>query len=124
MLAMRNFTLSSLELDAIYRYYARTMANVNLSAGGDESLEEMIFPNGTLNNDFMRYSADVNGSAGPGMRQATTYPVPYRVVGTILHAMIFVIGFFGNVMICVVVRKTKALHTPTYCYLVRMSTVL
>lgn len=46
-------------------------------------------------------------------------PVEFRIVATVIHVIIFVVGFFGNIAVVIVVRKTKSMHTPTYCYLVR-----
>ncbi|XP_055332991.1 thyrotropin-releasing hormone receptor-like [Paramacrobiotus metropolitanus] len=49
------------------------------------------------------------------------FPLDYRIVATTVHAIIFIIGVFGNIAVVVVVRKTRALHTPTYCYLVSLA---
>ena len=45
------------------------------------------------------------------------YPMEYQVLATILHIAIFVVGVLGNVAVVLVVRRTKSLYTPTYCYL-------
>lgn len=48
------------------------------------------------------------------------YPLVYRVVATILHALILVLGVAGNIVLILVARRTKSLQTPTYCYLVSL----
>ncbi|GAU98738.1 hypothetical protein RvY_09846-2 [Ramazzottius varieornatus] len=53
--------------------------------------------------------------------RATVYPMSYRVVGTVADVIIFIVGFLGNIMICAVVKNTKSLQTPTYCYLVSLA---
>ncbi|XP_055340683.1 thyrotropin-releasing hormone receptor-like isoform X2 [Paramacrobiotus metropolitanus] len=55
------------------------------------------------------------------IRRVTFYPLDYRIVATILHTIIFIVGFFGNILICFVVHSTKKLHTTTYCYLVSLA---
>jgi hypothetical protein len=70
-----------------------------------------------MDNDSF-FSNLTTGVSLPGLPRAMKYPLSYRIIGTLLQVIIFVIGFFGNIMICVVVQKTKALQTTTYCYLV------
>ncbi|XP_055340675.1 thyrotropin-releasing hormone receptor-like [Paramacrobiotus metropolitanus] len=92
---------------------------------------DKLIINTTFPAPYALYSAALlNASAGGGVMRngtfypaprATMFPLPYRIIGTILHSIIFFIGFLGNVMICIVVRKTRSLHTPTYCYLVSLA---
>ncbi|XP_055340650.1 thyrotropin-releasing hormone receptor-like [Paramacrobiotus metropolitanus] len=64
----------------------------------------------------------VPGSAGTStLSRATMFPLTYRLIGTIIHSLIFIVGFLGNVMIVIVVKSTKTLRTPTYCYLVSLA---
>ena len=49
------------------------------------------------------------------------YSMPYRVAGCLFVSLIFVIGFVGNVMVVMVVSRTRSMHTPTNCYLVSLA---
>ncbi|XP_013773152.2 LOW QUALITY PROTEIN: thyrotropin-releasing hormone receptor-like [Limulus polyphemus] len=51
----------------------------------------------------------------------TYYSLNYRIVGTIFQGIIFVVGALGNIMVVIVVTKTRSMHTPTNCYLVSLS---
>lgn len=46
------------------------------------------------------------------------FPLEYQVTATTMHVLIFIIGFCGNIAVVIVVKKSKSMHTPTYCYLV------
>ncbi|XP_055343880.1 thyrotropin-releasing hormone receptor-like [Paramacrobiotus metropolitanus] len=63
----------------------------------------------------------VNQSANPKSALPTFFPVEYRIVATIMHVLIFFTGVFGNISLAIVVRRTKSMHTPTYCYLTSLS---
>lgn len=45
----------------------------------------------------------------------------YQIMASIFGSLIFVIGFVGNVLVIVVVIRTKAMHTPTNCYLLSLA---
>ncbi|XP_076355137.1 thyrotropin-releasing hormone receptor-like [Tachypleus tridentatus] len=49
------------------------------------------------------------------------YPVYYRIIGTTFQGLIFLIGVLGNIMVVIVVTKTRSMLTPTNCYLVSLS---
>ncbi|XP_013780445.1 thyrotropin-releasing hormone receptor-like [Limulus polyphemus] len=49
------------------------------------------------------------------------YPAYYRIVGTTFQGLIFLIGVLGNIMVVIVVTKTRSMLTPTNCYLVSLS---
>lgn len=46
------------------------------------------------------------------------FPLDYRFVASSIHAVIFIVGVFGNLAVVFVVRRTRILHTPTCYYLV------
>ncbi|OQV21026.1 Thyrotropin-releasing hormone receptor [Hypsibius exemplaris] len=50
-----------------------------------------------------------------------SHNLDYRIVATVAHVIIFLVGFFGNIAVVIVVRRTKSMHTPTYCYLVSLA---
>ncbi|OQV21028.1 Thyrotropin-releasing hormone receptor [Hypsibius exemplaris] len=68
-------------------------------------------------------STSLNGSSrDQGMNAGPQkYPVEYQILATLLHVCIFVVGVCGNVAVVFVVRQTKGLYTPTYCYLVSLA---
>lgn len=45
----------------------------------------------------------------------------YRLIGFFIVALIFVVGLLGNVLVVWVVTLTRAMHTPTNCYLVSLA---
>ncbi|KAI1309464.1 Thyrotropin-releasing hormone receptor [Halotydeus destructor] len=49
------------------------------------------------------------------------YAVPYRIIGTIFQGFILLIGVLGNIMVVIVVMRTRSMKTPTNCYLVSLS---
>ncbi|XP_076355449.1 thyrotropin-releasing hormone receptor-like [Tachypleus tridentatus] len=51
----------------------------------------------------------------------TYYSTNYRIVGTIFQGAIFLVGVLGNIMVVIVVTKTRSMITPTNCYLVSLS---
>lgn len=48
------------------------------------------------------------------------FPADYRITATFIHALIFVVGAFGNLVVIAASRKSRSLKTPTYTYLVRL----
>ena len=50
--------------------------------------------------------------------QQEPHPLSYRIWATIIHLTIFILGVAGNIVLVIVVRKTKSLQSSTYCYLV------
>lgn len=46
------------------------------------------------------------------------YSTRYRIIGTFFQGIIFVFGIVGNLMVVIVVKRTKSMHSPTNCYLV------
>ncbi|XP_013780061.1 thyrotropin-releasing hormone receptor-like [Limulus polyphemus] len=49
------------------------------------------------------------------------YSLYYRIIGTVFQGFIFVIGVLGNIMVVLVVLRTRSMHSPTNCYLVSLS---
>ena len=49
------------------------------------------------------------------------YSLPYRIIGCLFVSTIFVVGFVGNVMVVIVVSRTRIMHTTTNCYLVSLA---
>ncbi|XP_055348497.1 thyrotropin-releasing hormone receptor-like [Paramacrobiotus metropolitanus] len=48
-------------------------------------------------------------------------PVAFRVVATLLHVCIFLLGSVGNTVLILVAGKSTRLRTPTYTYLVSLA---
>ena len=85
-------------------------------ASGNES-SAGYWGNSTMSGNVTARGNDSHGGARP-LTQPQNYPVEYRILATVLHVTIFVVGVCGNVAVVLVVRRTKALYTPTFCYLV------
>ncbi|OWA49968.1 putative Thyrotropin-releasing hormone receptor [Hypsibius exemplaris] len=49
------------------------------------------------------------------------FPLSYRVLATVIHSLIFVFGVVGNVILILVVRRTRNLQSPTFVYLVSLA---
>ena len=49
------------------------------------------------------------------------YSPLYKTIGSLFVGAIFSIGFLGNLMVVLVVWRSKAMHTPTNCYLVSLA---
>ncbi|XP_013780050.1 thyrotropin-releasing hormone receptor-like [Limulus polyphemus] len=54
-------------------------------------------------------------------RDPSYYSRNYRIIGTFFQGIIFSVGVLGNIMVVIVVRKTRSMRTPTNCYLVSLS---
>lgn len=61
-----------------------------------------------------------NATAEP-VYPAEYYPPIYRVVGSVLVGVIFVVGLVGNALVVAVVTRTRTMHTPTNWYLVSLA---
>jgi len=49
------------------------------------------------------------------------YDPLYKVVGFSFVSVIFVVGLIGNLMVILVVWRTRSMRTPTNCYLVSLA---
>ncbi|XP_055339429.1 thyrotropin-releasing hormone receptor-like isoform X2 [Paramacrobiotus metropolitanus] len=49
------------------------------------------------------------------------FPLHYRVIATMVHTIIFILGVVGNLVLVFVAYKTKALQTPTYRFLISLA---
>jgi len=76
--------------------------------------------------------ADVGGGTMTANASSTTdapvvlyspeyYEPTYRVVGSLLVGVIFVVGLVGNALVIAVVTRTRSMHTPTNWYLVSLA---
>ena len=45
----------------------------------------------------------------------------FRVISVCVNIFIFLVGMIGNILVIVVVIRTKTMHTPTNCYLISLS---
>jgi len=63
----------------------------------------------------------VNWSTTESVLRAEYYEPTYRVVGSLLVGVIFVVGLVGNALVIAVVTRTRSMHTPTNWYLVSLA---
>lgn len=50
--------------------------------------------------------------------------IKYRVIQAVfclLYSAIFVLGLFGNILVCYVVARNKAMHTVTNCFITNLA---
>ncbi|XP_059140942.1 thyrotropin-releasing hormone receptor-like [Physella acuta] len=72
-------------------------------------------------------AALLNSTSGLTEVQNTTLPHPknysllFMVVASALSSVIFVFGFLGNILVVVVIARTRSMHTTTNCYLLSLA---
>lgn len=54
-------------------------------------------------------------------RDLSYYSLKYQIVGTLFQGIVLLVGILGNIMVVLVVTRTRSMHTPTNCYLVSLS---
>lgn len=62
-----------------------------------------------------------NDFDSPIFRDPSYYSMKYQIVGTVFQGIVLLVGLLGNVMVVLVVTRTRSMHTPTNCYLVSLS---
>ncbi|XP_055356841.1 thyrotropin-releasing hormone receptor-like [Paramacrobiotus metropolitanus] len=65
------------------------------------------------------YNASRNGSGV--LREPPVFPLDYRITATVVHSILLLLGVFGNIVVMLVVKRTRIMHIPTYWYLVSLS---
>lgn len=58
-----------------------------------------------------------SGHVGPEL----WYTDLYKICAVIINVFIFITGMVGNVLVIVVVLRTRSMHTPTNCYLMSLA---
>ncbi|GFY58371.1 thyrotropin-releasing hormone receptor [Trichonephila inaurata madagascariensis] len=56
-----------------------------------------------------------------GPKDPSYYSLKYQIVGTVFQGIVLIVGILGNIMVVIVVTRTRSMHTPTNCYLVSLS---
>lgn len=56
-----------------------------------------------------------------GSHQVLVYAALYRTISVVINVLIFVVGMVGNILVIVVVLRTRSMRTPTNCYLVSLA---
>lgn len=81
--------------------------------------------NATIEDDGSGSGAPVNCSfgdvAGPQEEYPSFYSQNYRIVGTFFQGLILLVGVLGNLLVVLVVYRTRSMHSPTNCYLVSLA---
>lgn len=62
---------------------------------------------------------DVTTSAA--LKQPKNYSLLYRAVAVTLSSIIFTVGFVGNLLVVVIIIRTRSMHTTTNCYLMSLA---
>ena len=96
--------------------YVEFMVYVYSDIMNDENnVSEIIFHC----NDSYRMS--VINSTVAHINPATWYTDLYRICAVIINCFIFLTGMVGNILVCIVVLRTRSMRTPTNCYLVNLA---
>lgn len=64
---------------------------------------------------------DASDFISPPIRDPSYYSLKYQIVGTVFQGIVLLVGLLGNIMVVLVVTRTRSMHTPTNCYLVSLS---
>ena len=108
---------------------AAVMMTIN-GSGGAAGITDGVFSDAmtpSLTPPSYNFSDSFNSNDSHPAGNQTVLGVPmffslsYKIVGCLLVSTIFVVGFIGNLMVIVVVSRTKTMHTPTNCYLVSLA---
>ncbi|XP_055328178.1 thyrotropin-releasing hormone receptor-like isoform X2 [Paramacrobiotus metropolitanus] len=123
------------KVDAVYSTLTSNMDNlttdniltVGLQQSVSSSSTHKLLGNYSLNLNLVAHLSlfvskrrlwmDNGTTATPGIHVPVFFPWEYRVFATLLHGLIFLLGVAGNILVVIVVRRTKSMHVPTYCYL-------
>ena len=69
-----------------------------------------------------RTDAVQNTTTTSSLESAPQYYDPlYKIIGFVFVSVIFVVGLVGNLMVILVVWRTRSMRTPTNCYLVSLA---
>jgi len=82
--------------------------------------------NEVLNNSFYNATIFTNGSANESFttgvgRPPLYYSELYRVISVVINIIIFSVGLIGNILVVLVVIRTRSMWTPTNCYLISLA---
>lgn len=93
-------------------------SRVILSGGKLSTLIAMYSP-GNSSTDFASLNSSLVDDDEMDSDYISIYPLDYRIIATLLQTLIFLLGISGNIVVIIVILRTKSLHSPTYTYLVR-----
>ena len=88
--------------------------------GAEDSFNDTTYGKGLLPGETPS-DMPINGTNGTVLSMPNYYSLPYRVVGCLFVSIIFITGLVGNIMVVIVVSRTRSMHTPTNCYLVSLA---
>ncbi|XP_071173120.1 thyrotropin-releasing hormone receptor-like isoform X2 [Mytilus edulis] len=49
------------------------------------------------------------------------YPKIYQIISVLFGIIIFLVGFFGNILVVIIVSKSRKMRSPTNCYLISLA---
>lgn len=99
----------SLENLAPYNFTSTT----NVTYGDSNVTDDVVTATASTGNETFGNETE--------LADAPYFALPYQVVGCLFVSIIFVVGLVGNVMVVIVVLRTRSMHTPTNCYLVSLA---
>lgn len=57
----------------------------------------------------------------PGASRVMNYSPLYRIISLTINIILFLVGILGNILVVVVVIRTRSMRTPTNCYLMSLA---
>ncbi|CAG5132761.1 unnamed protein product [Candidula unifasciata] len=69
---------------------------------------------------FVNVSAS-GGKGQPVSNSQVYYSTLFAVVAVSLSSVIFIFGILGNILVVIVIARTRSMHTPTNCYLLSLA---
>lgn len=64
---------------------------------------------------------ELGNSSTPRLPHPQYYDPLYQGVAVTLSAVVFTVGFVGNVLVVIVIARTRSMHTTTNCYLLSLA---
>lgn len=49
------------------------------------------------------------------------HPKTYQIISVLFASVIFVVGFFGNILVVIVISRSRKMRSPTNCYLISLA---
>lgn len=79
----------------------------------------------SINRTSMDFLGDDTGGTNSSFSDKEENPSyfsrDYRLVGTLFQGLILLVGVLGNLLVVMVVYRTRSMHSPTNCYLVSLA---
>ncbi|XP_069114462.1 thyrotropin-releasing hormone receptor-like [Argopecten irradians] len=93
-------------------------ANISTCGPSEAGCLDTLLP---MENSSVIFGIANNGSGISSEPTTNNYTLLFKTVSVTIAIIIFIVGFVGNILVVLVVWRTKSMHTPTNCYLLSLS---